>query len=394
MTRLRFFIAQAGLAFLPPFVVLLVAQEEGRNAAELSIVFAVVGAVFSISYCGQRSYIAIRGLQVIDAKTAVRFRSTLSLAACLVTLLLGVCLNLGISLVAFAIGMKLSEGIVDLWAGIQLWATNGRRASWLFVRVSLVRAMLIGVPVLLLGPSAVTQNPVAVLYLVALALIGLVLVHRDLRRRGLLGSRECTIGGLLACGKELRSYMAATASCAILASIPRLILPFADHMQYTAAGLALSIVPVFGLVFQALWLAQLKRLVEDLPRNAPRFVLEVALLVSVVGAGHHLWRWIGGEVYGLVQVQEQAVFSEVLIAGAALFGAIALMNIFKLTVRPRNESFAYVIGSIVTATGVVICGLSVSDGLYLAAAIMLAFLVFVGARGARADLRPGSRVGA
>lgn len=384
MTRLRFFFAQGCLAFLPALVVLLVAREDKGRAADLSVLFGLIGATFSTSYFGQRAYIAIRGFGAIDARAAISFRLVLTLLAGGTTLAVAGGMHLGLGVALFAVAMKLSEGVVDLWVGMRIRTSSEAASSAAFVAVALGRTLLIGAPIVIVGARASTESGSMAGYLALLAAVAYLLVHRDTRRMGLGGSYRVGPRALLAHGWELRTFMAATAACAILSSTPRLVLPYTEPQTYVAAALALSIVPAYGLICQALWLTHLKGLTEQYGRSAPRFVGELILVTGGVAAAVPVWKLLAEHLYGLEEASDQAAFAATGIAGVVLFGAIGMSNLFKLTRRPRNEGLNYALGGGCILVATLVLGAPVATALLAAAALMLVFVALGCRRGVQA----------
>lgn len=393
MIRIRFFLAQGFLALLPALLVMLIAREAPDAAADFAIVLGVVGAVFSISYFGQRAYISIRGVTAIPGRAAITFRLALSLLAAGATLGIVQAMQLGLPLALFAVALKLSEGAVDVWVGLRIHTSSEAQSSKLFAAVAVVRALLVVIPVVVIGASASVENAGLLVYLAVLAAISYLLVHHDTRRMGIGGSYRVRPANLAAHGWEMRSFVAATAVCALLSTTPRLVLPYSDPGAYRSAALSLSIVPVYGLACQAIWLSNVKGMAAEFGRHARRFLLEMSLVTALVALCWPAWRFLAAHAYGLESPIDQRGFCTTLLIGVVFSGTIGLSNLFKLTRCPRNESFNYALGIGSIAFCVFVLGASVNQALFVASVAMMlyvaAFFAVLPARFARLQRQRG-----
>ena len=377
MIRLAFFGAQGLLAFLPALLVLLIARADPEHAAQFSVTMGVVGAIFSIAYFGQRAYVAVRGFDAIACREALGFRLLLSLVAACLTLIATRGMNIGSSVALFAVGLKLSESVVDLWVGIRIRTSSDRQTSWAYLLLAATRALLIMLPLLWFGAVPLTQASWAPLYLIALAAMAYLFAHLDTRRLGVRGSYWVSPRRALRLGWEMRSFVSATAVCALLSSMPRVILPYSEAGAYSGAALALSIVPLFGLALQALWLSRLKRMTEEGPAQMRHFVVEVGAVVLVGVCAWPVWEWVARRLYSLDSTSQQESFAGMVAAGVILSAAVSLSNLFKLTTRPRNESFSYALG-LGTVLGLVfLLGSSAAIAMACAAGAMGLYVWFV-----------------
>jgi len=375
VSKLRFFVAQGLLAFLPALVVMLVARHAPDDAADLSIAMGAVGAIFSIAYFGQRAYVAIRGFDVIACRQALSFPAVLSVVAGLCALAVALGLNIALGIVLFAVALKLSEGVIDLWVGVRLRLSTTEQVARAFVGVSLARALLVVLPVLVLGAYGALQSPLVAAYLAGLAVGLYALAHRDTRRLGVGGSYALSSRALWSYGWEMRAFVSATATCAVLSSLPRVILPYAAAGRYAPEAMALSIVPLCGLACQAAWLSGVKRMTEAPRKHAWTFVLEIAAIAVLVALLSPLWRWGAGAIYHLDSAGEQERFAAMMVSGVLVTGAISLSNLFKLTQRPRHESWNYVLGSASILVATFVFRTDARVALTVAAVAMSAFVL-------------------
>jgi hypothetical protein len=178
----------------------------------------------------------------------------------------------------------------------------------------------------------------------------------------------------------MRSFAGATLVCAVLSALPRVLLPHAEPGDYAAPAVALSIVPMVGLASQALWLSHIRRMALEPARHARRFVLEIGAVVAVVGLLWPLWSQVAELAYGFDEPQQRERFASMVVAGAALTGAMGLANLFKVTDRPRMEAFTYGSGISALLLGVYALGASARASILAASIVMVLFLC-LGIRG-------------
>lgn len=375
MSKLRFFVGQGFLVFLPALLVLLLAPGAPKEAADLSIAMGLVGALFSISYFGQRAYVAIRGFDVIPCRQALSFRAFLSMAAASIAIAAAGGMNIAFGIVVFAAALKLSEGVIDIWVGVRLRLSSSDEVSRKFAAISVIRAVLVTLPIMVMGAYGALQSPLVVLYYLGLVALFYVIAHIDTRRLGVQGSYALSPRTMWKHGWEMRAFVSATATCALLSSLPRIILPYAAAKDYAAEAMALSIVPLCGLTFQAAWLNGMKRMADAPRKHARTFVLEVAAIVALTALLYPMWKWIAASFYGLAEVAAQARFAAMIFCGVLITGAISLSNLFKLTPRPRNESCNYLLGIVAIVIAVFLFGADARQALSAGATTMLLFIL-------------------
>jgi hypothetical protein len=391
LIRAAFFGAQGLLSFLPALLVLLVSRSDSDRAAEFSVSLGVVGALFSIAYFGQRAYVAVRGFDTIACREAIGFRAMLTVIATLLAVLLTFGMSIPLSIALFAVGLKLSESIIDLWVGIRIRTSSDRQSSMLYLQVAALRAVLITAPILMFGADRLIASYWGVPYLLLLAGAGYLMAHLDTRRLGIDGGYWVSPKRAIRVGWEMRSFVSATAVCALLSSMPRVILPYAESGTYSGPALALSVVPLFGLAFQALWLSRLKRMTAEGAAQVRWFVLEVAVIAAACCMLSPLWEWGAKEVYHLEASAQREGFAQMVAAGVILTAAVSLSNLCKLTSRPRNESLSYAFGLTVVLVSVFALGMTTATAMLSAAALMALFLI-VTLRGGPGFLTAGEPV--
>ena len=394
MTRLRFFIAQGFMAFLPALLVMLVATDDPHYAANLSVAFGTVGAVFSISYFGQQAYVSIRGFQAIPGRHAISFRFLFSVLACATSLALIGHMDLGVSVAAFAVALKLSEGIVDVWLGIRIHSSTQELSSKLYSSVAVVRAALVGIPVVVIGARTAVESRALVEFLALLAAVGYWMAHQESKRLNLGGSYLFSPKKLGLYCWEMRSFVSATAASAVLWTLPRILLPYSNADGFSSPALSLSIVPIFGLACQAIWLSNLKGLTANLRRQAPRFLIEIGVCVALIALLGPAWQLLARTIYHLEGEEAQAAFATTALVGALFSASVTASNLFKVTPFPRNESMSYLAGIGAMLISVFVLGQSVNAALLVASAavvtyLMIAFTFFPNLRRKQSVSAPG-----
>ncbi|MNF93485.1 hypothetical protein D3C84_761640 [compost metagenome] len=263
------------------------------------------------------------------------------------------------------IAIKLSEAVIDLSAGYTTKIKGVDDSSKEFLFYAALRAVLLGV-IFIVVPIPSEGN-----YFIHVA-FGLCLF-------AFLFFKLVPVGVFF---KEVRNYSfysyrfqfdkvlgfgLATITCSILTALPRLLLAGEGDVEVVA--IALSAAPVSALLFQAIWLSNIKKLGSRDFKNYSVFFVEIFFVVLVVYFSSPIWEVLIPHIYGEDAAKRGDIFVGVILASILFFGAMALVNIFKFEV-PLLESAVYAFSAAVYMVVYLFCGGSVSNGLIYSAASM------------------------
>jgi hypothetical protein len=342
MTKLNNFVGQSLLAFLPALLIAFVSHFSLSLSGKLSLSFALVGVVFSIAYMGQRAYVAINGVVANSFYNEYHFRNINIVLAFVITLVLSRYLMLPLWLSLCAIAIKLSESPIELNNGIELKYKGARRAAKNLCLASVVRALLVIAPFLVLMPM---EESFFKYYSGYYFILGFVVWSFYKRKIMNFNENKNKVNiGFLANFNRLKIFAFATIACSLLSALPRLLISPNGEINNIVL-IALSISPALAVIFQALWLANIEKLNTKSLTNLLIFYVEVLAVVVLVILTSVIWEKLIPIFYGISTGVEIDVFKNIILVTSLFFSAMTLMNCFKFYL-PKVETYAYVSSSI------------------------------------------------
>ncbi|WP_440875552.1 hypothetical protein [Thalassotalea sp. PLHSN55] len=343
MNKLNNFIGQALLAFLPALLVAVTSHYNLLLSGQFSFSFAVVGVCFSIFYMGQRAYIAINGALEGSLYKEFVFRNINLFLACLVSTILCLILDVTLWLAFCAMAIKLSESPIELHNGIAIKYEGSKKAAQKLCVASVVRAIFIVVPFLLIPPS--NEDVIKIYtcyYLLLSAFVYWLYKHKVSRLNN--SAMKVRVNYFKNLGR-LKVFALATIACSLLSALPRLVTSPSGN-ENSIILIALSVSPALAVIFQAIWLANINKLNHKSFKSLVFFYLEILAIFVVIIISLPIWSLLIPIVYGVSTSSEVEIFADVVVAMCLFFSAMTLMNCFKFY-TPKLEMVAYIGSSLV-----------------------------------------------
>lgn len=359
------FLGLSLISFVPVALVAYASNYDLSFASDISISFAYVGVCFSIGYLGQRSFLAINASPNEGLSVHAIFRFLNLFGVILFLLFIALAVQLPLYILCVAVAIKLSEAVIDLNAGYKTKTIGVDASGKEFFLYAALRALFLCclffmVPVVTVENFIIhTFFSVLLFLFIFTRLIPISFFWRGLRAYDFdVYKRQF---------KGLLGFGVASISCAILTSSPRLFLVGDSNVEVVA--IALSAAPVCGLIFQTIWLSNIRRLSSRRSSDYFVFFVEVLLVLLVVYFTAPLWMWSIPFIYGDAVGGGADVFLSVILSSVIFFGAMALVNLFKFE-APFLEFFVHCASFGVYAISYVYFECSVAEGLMLSSGSM------------------------
>ncbi len=348
MDKIYYIFAQGLLAMLSPLIVMIESRQDHTSAAILSVGLSVVGAFYSLLYFGQSPYLSIRGFQAISIEHSVVFRVLNSFIAALFSVAVCFMLNVSLSVTLIVILIKMSEAIIDLWVGLSIFIYGSRATSKTYIKISALRTFFILLFIYAAGGVAGSSINQIVLFLIVTIVSCFIFVLYNFHGKYHLNAFTFfSIKRYFKYCHLMSQFFLATAACAMISTFPRWLITYVDnHENYIIDAIALSIIPVVGLVFQSVWFSTINKITINFAKSAKRFILQISMMALLIICTFPAWHFLIKMLYHIEISSEVIRFEKMVFVGILYFAAMSIQNIFK-ALWPIGEAFGYVTGSII-----------------------------------------------
>lgn len=336
LVRLAAFLGLGVVSFLPVVIVAYVSRHNIKTASEISITFAYVGLVYTVFYFGQRAYLSFNAND--DIYEHLIFRLINIFLASLLLVLIGSFVGLPGFIITLAISIKLSEALMDLRYGYITKIKDANRASREYCITGFFRACLF-FSVFLLFPNPSIHNYYFYVFAgggLFVALLVRYVVLKDL----VMSMRSYSLENYFSSLRLNFVFALSAFSCGIVIAAPRLLLAGGAGVELQAV--ALSLAPLLGLMFQAIWISNINK-VHAGGKAILFFLAETLLLLSIIYFSSPLWGKGISIFYGDAIRGGLDLFVDVLLASAVFFSVISFLNVLKARL-PMFEFFIHILG--------------------------------------------------
>lgn len=368
LARVLSFLGLALTSFLPVAIIQMVAVSDFDFAAELSRYFAIGTIVFSFLYMGQRQYINIHG-PIVGSLVDLTFRLINMLIASWIVILVFYLMEIHLRFAFLIIGLKLSESIVDYMFGFLNYNYGFVRGSVKYFILTSLRLLVIILIFLICAFTANWKLDDIVDYTIPLLLVfGVVsyAYHFCFSTQGNL--KHLNYIFIL---KKLLPFSLSASLCAFLVLAPRwLVSPDSDGDGANEFLVAFSLVPLFGIALNTLFVSYISLAKDSLKKAYVRLIIIIFLFSLLFISLMPFQIYLYGFLYGL-DALGAGKFSEAILLGFVFYSAILFANFFKFY-NPFFESLCYLLGIVILIFASTL-QLNMSSAIILSSSAMMLF---------------------